>query len=78
MSREKLVVSHMDMSSTSSFSNVSNHHELLGADYKQVTEAQTTSLNAGLLIAKLPRWEGSINSGMYKLGSTLPSGSLTI
>jgi len=55
MSREKLVVSHMDMSSTSSFSNVSNHHELLGADYKQVTEAQTTSLNAGLLIAKLPR-----------------------
>jgi len=43
------------MSSTSSFSNVSSHHELLGADYKQVTKAQTTSLNAGLLIAKLPR-----------------------
>jgi len=78
MPREKLIASHMDISSISSFNSVSGHHELLGADHKQIPEAQATSINAGLLIAMLPCWEGSIHGGMYKLGSMLPSGSLAI
>jgi hypothetical protein len=54
MPREKLIASHMDISSSSSFNSVSGHHELLGADHKQIPEAQATSINAGLLIAMLP------------------------
>jgi len=58
--RGKLVVRRMDMIATSSSSNASDDHGLLGIDHEQERKTQSASLGMGLSSAMPPRRGGSL------------------